>query len=186
MIKKLPGSTIEVDISREGAADTVFTPMFLAGGLMLSQVAQVSGLEPHVIQNWVKRGFLSSPQGKKYSRRQLSRILIINTLRDTLQLDKICAMLSYINGHLDKESDDIIDDTRLYLYVAELTAELERNRMNGADELDSVCDRILQDYTEPFKGARDRVKLVLLVVVEAYAASHFKQKAEQLLSRMEL
>ena len=112
MLKKLPGSTAEVDISRPGAADTLLTSMFLTGGLMLSQVAQFTGLEPYTIQNWVKRGFLSSPKNKKYSRRQLSRILIINMLRDALPLDAICRLLSYINGQLDQESDDIIDDSQ--------------------------------------------------------------------------
>ena len=44
MLKKLPGSTVEVDVSRPGAAAAILTPMFLTGGLMLSQVAQFTGL----------------------------------------------------------------------------------------------------------------------------------------------
>ena len=39
--------------------------MFLAGGLTLSQVCQISGLEPYTVQNWVKRGFLSNPTEAK-------------------------------------------------------------------------------------------------------------------------
>ncbi len=185
MLKRLPGSTVEVDISRPGAADSILTSMFLTGGLMLSQVAQFTGLEPYTVQNWVKRGFLSPPQNKKYSRRQLCRILIINMLRDTLQLDKICSLLSYINGHLDEESDDTIDDAQLYLYITDLAARLEARHMAGTDDLEQLCTEVLQDYQEPYAGARARVLLVLKVVVTAYIASSFKQRAELLLKQME-
>lgn len=185
MLKKLPGSTAEVDISRPGAADTLLTSMFLTGGLMLSQVAQFTGLEPYTIQNWVKRGFLSPPRNKKYSRRQLSRILIINMLRDTLPLDTICRLLSYINGQLDQESDDLIDDSQFYLYIAELTARLETQHMSGSDQLKELCRQVLADYQEPYPGARARVALVLRVAVTAYIASNFKQQAELLLGQLE-
>lgn len=185
MLKQLPGSTVEVDISRPGAADSILTSMFLTGGLMLSQVAQFTGLEPYTIQNWVKRGFLSPPQNKKYSRRQLCRILIINMLRDILQLDKICSLLTYINGHLDEESDDTIDDAQLYLYIAELAARLEARHMERTDDLEALCADVLRDYQEPYAGARARVLLVLKVVVTAYIASSFRQRAELLLKQMD-
>lgn len=98
MISRLPGTTLEVDLSRENAADALLSPMFLTGGLVLSQVAQLTGLEPYTIQNWVKRGFLPPPVKKKYSRRQLCRIFIINMLRDSMQIERICRLLSYVNG----------------------------------------------------------------------------------------
>lgn len=81
---------------------------------MLSQVTQVTGLEPYIIQNWVRRGFLAPPKQRKYTRRQLSRILMINVLKSTLSIEQICKLLSYINGALDDEGDDTIDDTELY------------------------------------------------------------------------
>ena len=185
MLKKLPGSTAEVDISRPDAADTLLTSMFLTGGLMLSQVAQFTGLEPYTIQNWVKRGFLSPPKNKKYSRRQLSRILIINMLRDTLPLDTICRLLSYINGQLDQESDDIIDDSQIYLYAVQLISLLEAQHMNGSDQLKDLCRQVLEGYQEPYPGARARVALVLRVIVTAYIASSFKQQAQLLLGQLE-
>ena len=58
--------------------------MFLAGGIVRSQVSAVTGLESHMIQNWVKRGFLSNPVNKRYSCRQFCRIAIINMLKTTL------------------------------------------------------------------------------------------------------
>ena len=112
----LPGTTIETDLSKPDAAERMFSPMFMAGGLVLSQVSQLTGLEPHVIQNWVKRGFVSSPVAKKYSRRQFCRIVIINFLKDSFQLDRIVKMLQYINGSLSNEEDDLVDDYTLYGY----------------------------------------------------------------------
>lgn len=44
MIGLLPGSTIEVELSRRGIAEDLLAPMFLAGGLVLSQVAEITGL----------------------------------------------------------------------------------------------------------------------------------------------
>ena len=110
----LPGTTVEADLRRPDAADMLLSPLFLTGGLMLSQVSQLTGLEPYVIQNWVKRGFVSPPERKKYSRRQFCRILFINMLKDVLQLEKICQLLSYVNGALADESDDLVDDSYLY------------------------------------------------------------------------
>lgn len=65
----LPGTVLSVDADRPQAAEEVFSSLFLAGGLVLSQVTQVTGLEPYIIQNWVRRGFLAPPKQRKYTRR---------------------------------------------------------------------------------------------------------------------
>ena len=70
----LPGTVLSVDADRPQAAEEVFSSLFLAGGLVLSQVTQVTGLEPYIIQNWVRRGFLAPPKQRKYTRRQLDKI----------------------------------------------------------------------------------------------------------------
>ena len=70
----LPGTVLAVDGSRPEAADELFSSLFVTGGLVLSQVCQITGLEPYAVQNWVKRGFLAPPVKKKYNRRQLSRM----------------------------------------------------------------------------------------------------------------
>ena len=62
MAKTLPGTTIAVDWNRPEEAETLLNSLFLAGGLMLSQVASLTGLEPYVIQNWVRRGFVARAQ----------------------------------------------------------------------------------------------------------------------------
>ena len=168
MAKTLPGTTIAVDWNRPEEAETLLNSLFLAGGLMLSQVASLTGLEPYVIQNWVRRGFVAPPERKRYSRRQFSRIVLINMLKDSMQLDKICALLSYVNGELDDESDDLIDDFQLYLYIVRLAALVEHQPPSGPD----------------VPGARDRVARCLHVILTAYLAGRLKQEAEALLAAL--
>ncbi|HJG87776.1 DUF1836 domain-containing protein [Pseudoflavonifractor capillosus] len=181
----LPGTTVEADLRRPDAADMLLSPLFLTGGLMLSQVSQLTGLEPYVIQNWVKRGFVSPPERKKYSRRQFCRILFINMLKDVLQLEKICQLLSYVNGALADESDDLVDDSYLYTCLVRLLGRLEETPMPGDEELVRWCDEVLFDYGEPCPGARRRVSRTLRVLFTAYESACLKRKAEGLIQALE-
>ena len=114
MVQRLPGTTIEISVNGATSARELLDSIFMAGGLVLSQVSGLTGLEPYIIQNWIKRGFLAPPDHKKYSKRQFCRIAIINMLRDVIQIEKITSLLSYINGRLDDESDDIISEEKFY------------------------------------------------------------------------
>ena len=120
MLKTLPGTTIEVSGITENTSRMLFEGIFAAGGITLSQVSVMTGLEPYMIQNWVKREFVSPPVKRQYSADQFARIVIINMLRESIQLDRICGLLSYINGRLHDESDDLISDSELYHKYVEL------------------------------------------------------------------
>ena len=100
----IPGTVITARRGDGDAAQAQIRSMFLAGGMVRSQVAAVTGLESHAVQNWVKRGFLSPPIGKRYTCRQFCRIAVINMLKNVLSMEKICALLSYVNGQLDVEA----------------------------------------------------------------------------------
>lgn len=150
MINYLPGTTIQANPDQIDGAETLLSPLFLAGGLTLSQVAQITGLEPHIIQNWVRRGFVSPPQQKRYSRRQVSRILMISMLRDCMQLDKICFLLSYVNGQLDDESDDLIDDWQLYCHSARLIARAHGQPLTGPELRNQWCRELLSTIRNRF------------------------------------
>lgn len=89
----LPGTTIEARLGTDFSPSYIFEPMFLLGPLVLSQLSSLSGLEPHVIQNWVKRGFVSRPIGKKYSKNQVFRIFIINILKSVIRIEQIARLL---------------------------------------------------------------------------------------------
>ena len=92
---KLPGTVIEIQKEEAENLENLFRPVFLGGGIMLSQVSAITGLEPYMIQNWVKRGFLSNPVQKRYTQSQLGRILNINTLRSILPMEEICGLLPF-------------------------------------------------------------------------------------------
>ena len=63
----LPGTALAVSMEEMSKAEDRLRAMFLAGGIALSQVSAITGLEPYTVQNWVKRGFLTGPQQKRYS-----------------------------------------------------------------------------------------------------------------------
>lgn len=173
----LPGSTLEVDLNRPEAAKELCDSLFVAGGLVLSQVCQITGLEPYTVQNWVKRGFLSRPMNKKYSCDQLCRLLIINTLKAALPMESICRLLSYVNGRLDDESDDIIRDSKMYFIFTRLAATCA-DAWSPAD-LDRVIAAALeQNWLEcPNADAQKRVAQALKVIATAWFASQFQKRA---------
>ena len=174
----IPGTVISVPVAESANLEEKMRSMFLAGGIMLSQVATVTGLEPYTVQNWVKRGYLSPPVRKRYTQRQLSRILIINMLRSALPLERICGLLQYVNGHLDDESDDLIDDSKLYFLFLRIAAH--HRQMNDPNGRDACIRNALAEYQEPVPGARERVEKVLCVMLTAWAASLLRQTAEKM------
>lgn len=178
----LPGTVLTADPEEISRLESAFGAMFLGGGMVLSQIAEITGLEPYTIQNWVKRGYLMPPVKKRYTQRQLCRILIINMLRSALPLEQICGLLQYINGHLDDESDDLIDDTQLYFLFLRL-ASYHRQMKNDAGREDYL-HKILDDYAEPQPGAKERVEKVLRVMLTAWAASQLRQSAERMVSQL--
>ena len=83
----IPGTTLTGERENADRTDGLFQSMFLAGGLTLSQVASITGLEPYTIQNWVKRGFLPPPQNKRYDMEQVCRLININILKGNMPLE---------------------------------------------------------------------------------------------------
>ena len=75
----LPGTVLWIPRQEADRVQEKLSALFLAGGISLSQVAEVTGLETYTVQNWVKRGFLPPPVNKKYSLEHLCRIININT-----------------------------------------------------------------------------------------------------------
>ena len=178
----LPGTTLTVQREAADQIEDRFHAMFCAGGMVLSQVAGVSGLEPHTVQNWVKRGFLRSPEGKRYSQRQLCRILNINVLKTVMPLEQVCQLLRYINGALDDEGDDVIDDAQLYFLFVRLAVRAKQ--LDNPERLQQTLEEYLADYEEPVPGARKRVENTLRIMLVAWVASRMRNAAEEMLKNL--
>ncbi|MDR1668584.1 MAG: DUF1836 domain-containing protein [Oscillospiraceae bacterium] len=123
MASVLPGTTIEC--SRSGAEDLLGS-IFLTGGLVLSQVCQLTGLDQHMVQNWVRRGFCPPPISKKYTKRQFCRIALINLLKDSLRIDHIAALIDAVGGS--------VDECQLYLAFLKLDTAAE-DAPAGSDDV---------------------------------------------------
>lgn len=179
----IPGTVLTVADREAESVQAQFRAMFLPGGMVLSQISGITGLEPYIIQNWVKRGFLTKPQNKRYSLRQLCRIININMLKSVLPLERICSLLGYVNGQLDDESDDMIDDSQLYFMFVRLA--VRARELYRAESREEVLAEVLADYAEPVPGARERVKQVLRVMLTAWLAARMTQEAENMLNLLE-
>ena len=179
----IPGTAIRGDRTDVEASIRQIEGMFLGGGMIRSQLASVSGVEAHDIQNWVKRGFLPNPVNKRYSCRQFCRIVTINMLRTAMPMDRICSLLTYVNGKLDDESDDLIDDTVLYFMFLRLAARARH--IGGKDSWDTAIADILSTYDEPIPGAKHRIDQVLRIMLTAWIGVQTIRRAEQMLSELE-
>ena len=178
----IPGTILTARAEETPYLEEKFKSMFLGGGMMLSQVAAVTGLESYTIQNWVKRGFLTNPVQKRYTLRQLCRILNINMLKSALPMEEICGLLQYINGNLSDESDDLIDDSSLYFLFVQLASY--HRKMKDPAGRDAYLQELLESYPEPVPGARARVEQVLRIMLTAWAASQLRQQAEEMVNEL--
>lgn len=179
----IPGTVLTAAEKDGAAVEAQFRAMFLPGGMVLSQVSAITGLESYTIQNWVKRGFLTNPDRKHYSLRQLCRIININMLKGVLPLPDICSLLGYVNGQLDNEADDMIDDSDLYFMFVRLAAR--SRELYKAENRDTVLDEELSDYQEPVPGAKARVKEVLRIMLTAWLAARMAQETTRMLSTLQ-
>ena len=177
----IPGTVISAQTEDAEKIRDVFNAFFLAGNISLSQLSAISGLEPYMIQNWVRRGYLSPPVGKKYSLNQLCRILNINLMRSCFPLEKVCTVLSYVNGRLNDTSDDLIDDSALYFLFVTLAAAVRDQNYN----LETAIQRALRDLPERMPGANERIQKVLKTMLLAWISGELSRQAEELTIEME-
>lgn len=178
----IPGTTLTASRTDADKTEELFRSLFLAGGLTLSQVSSISGLESYTVQNWVKRGFLSSPVGKRYNMEQVCRILNINILKGAVALEQIVKLMAYLNGDLADESDDLVDDTMLFFLFVRLASRARY--IGGTKAWDEALDEITRDYAEPVPGAREKLIRVLKVMLTVWCANQLKLQADKMMEGM--
>ena len=178
----IPGTTLEGLRCDADRTDGLFHSLFLAGGLTLSQVAQITGLENHTIQNWVKRGFLPPPRNKRYDMEQTSRIININILKGNMPLEQIVKLMGYLNGDLADEQDDLVDDTMLFFMFVSLAARARY--IGGSENWDDALQQVTEKYVEPVPGAREKLVKVLKIMLTIWIANLLKAKADSMVDEL--
>ena len=179
----IPGTTLAGQREQADAIPAQFHALFLGGGISLSQVTSITGLDPYMIQNWVKRGFLAKPEQKRYTLNQLCRVITISMLKGVLPMERICGLLRYVNGKLDDADDDIIDDAELYFLFLDLAAQARD--LDNNDQWADAIESTLQHYQEPLPGAAERVKAVLRIMLTAWIASRLAQEADHMMDALQ-
>ena len=157
----IPGTNITYS---KDALNKIKELVDLTGGLSLSQVRAITSLQTSTIQNWVKRGYVPHPENKKYYERHLARILLVASLRDSMNIEDIGELLILINGDVDDTSDDIISEEQLYSYFCEVINILDQNILND-QEITKTIKKVLNKENNIHK---DRLILALKTMVYGY------------------
>ena len=182
MQTRIPGTCME-DTGASGAQflEGIFSA---TSGIVLSQVREISGLDTSTIQNLIKRGWVSRPVGKRYDQDQLARILLINMLRNVMQIENISFLLTYINGDVDDHSDDIIPESRLFDMVCRIFSRWSRDDALADDALEAYVQAQIAGYEEHIPGSRSRIAQALRIILTAYKAALLREQTLCLLAEI--
>ena len=184
MLQLIPGTTIPYSDSTAEAFSYIEPLVKAAGGLGLSQVRALTGLEGSTIQNWVKRGWVSNPIEKKYDEAQLARILIINALRDCIMLEKIARLMEYINGATEDWADDIIRESELFNYLCDSLKQIEDSKDYSLEKVREVVSAVTCRYRGPGQDSQRKVRTALEIMVLACVCGHIMKTADSLLEEV--
>lgn len=179
MSATFPGTTVEALTMEKGSSRVLFDGIFATGGITLSQLAIMTGLEPYMLQNWIKRGFLAPPVKRVYGRQHLARAIIINMLREVLQLERICELIRAMSL-----GDMCIGDDELYHTYVDLLAEQGIDFMDPAS-VSAAVQRVTGLFSDFDASAKKRLARILQVMLYAHIASGFRDTAVEILSTLQ-
>ena len=179
----LPGTVFPVeDVGREGGRAFFDKVFFVSEHIMLSHIREITGLDAMALQNWVKRKWVPNPEKKYYGREHLARFLIINMLRDTLQIARIMYLLRYLNG--TEPGDAVIPESELYHYVCRCMALLTGPDPVSPDKMDELVDRAAADFVPKTADASRRLRETLKIMTTAAFAARLKEDADRVLDEI--
>ena len=147
----------------------------LTNGISLSQVCAIANLDPMIIQNWVKRGYVARPIKKKYFEKHLARILLINSLKEALRIEEIGKLMKLVNGDVEDESDDLLSEADLYSLFVKVVYYLNQNN----EEL--TVKKVMKENGYDNK----KLETALIVMINAYIASEHKKISKKNIKKLE-
>lgn len=180
----LPGTAMAFADSDAKGFSQIEMLISATGGLSLSQVCAITGLEGSTIQNWVKRGWVKNPKGKKYDEIQIARILIINALKDCVRLESIAQLMRYVNGTEEDRSEQIIRESELFDYLCDALRLLGNSDDFSRRGVETIVDEVIRDYMGPTATARVRLSNALAIMLYACVCSDVKRRTEAMLTEI--
>ena len=182
----IPGTVLKrKDMGNVTGMEFLEKIFFISSGVMLSQIREISGIDGSTLQNWTKRGWVANSKLKRYDIDQVAHILIINMLRDCMQLDRITFVIRYITGRVDDHADDIISDSLLYDYICRILDRLlDDDTTHDVNSLRTCISDVTSDYEEKVSGARRRLDQALEIIIAAYYAALIKRYSDQLVDAL--
>ena len=179
MNRLIPGTTMKFTEQARESAFSLISPVLQAtGGLTLSQLSKLTGLEGTTVQNWIKRGWVSATKGKKYSEKQILRILLINMLRKAMKLEDIANLMRYINGDVEDTSDDIIEEVLLYDILCRIIFTAEDEGAFDSDQIRTLVAREVAENTREIADD-DKLKKAMFVMVMGYRSGFLRTEMEK-------
>lgn len=172
----LPGTTIE--ISGKLNAEEFLNAAFAPGGLVLSQVASLTGLEPHTVQNWVKRGFVPAPTGKKYTCDTFCLIAMINALKDTFPIERISALLQGAATWSERISYSMI-----YIMFSEAADILPDDVLLQHTDTHGAACSVLR-HRSGRNPNDERLAAILDILLLTYVSGRIKKRAQLMLAEI--
>jgi len=154
------------------------------GGLSLSQVCAVTGLEGTTIQNWVKRGWVENPNGKRYEEVHIARILIINALKECIKLENIVYLMRYVNGKPEDGNEAIIKESTLYDYLCEALKQSSQTDDHSKSGVETVINNVIRDYSDPNPESRIRIRKALTLMIFACVCTDVKRRVEAMMGQI--
>ena len=179
MNRLIPGTTMKFSEQARESAFSLISPVLEAtGGLTLSQLSKLTGLEGTTLKNWIKRGWVSATKGKKYSEKQILRILLINMLRKAMKLEDIANLMRYINGDVEDTSDDIVEEVLLYDMLCRIIFTAEDEGAFDSDHIKSLVAREVAENTKEIADD-DKMKKAMFVMVMGYRSGFLRTEMEK-------
>jgi len=182
--KLMPGTTTTYIDRGEKGFSKIEMLLEATGGLSLSQVCSVTGLEGSTIQNWVKRGWVAHPKGKRYEEIHIARILIINALKECIKLEHIALLMNYVNGPAEDTGGAIIKESELFNFLCEALERMGHPDDSSGGGVESVVETVIKDYTGPKADSRVRIRKALSLMIYACVCTDVKRRTEAMMGQV--
>lgn len=177
MIEYIPGTVLPYRADIVSAFSGISPLVEAAGGLSLSQVCAITGLEGSTIQNWVKRGWVPKPQGKKYDAAHLPRILLISALRENIQIEQLVILIESVT-HPETHG---ISEAALYDALCKAVRGLDSRETEFGAELHRRLPLLARALAGSEGRVRQGIERTLTAMTYWYLAGALRRRASEII-----